>query len=158
MKTELKRSPLNLESGDGNFFLKPNGVFLLADDGTADITKSEDFQRSRNRVRAATQSGPLLLIDGKINSAFKEGSTNRFVRSGVGLIDSHTVVFVISNEPVNFWDFAQFFRDVLRCRKALYLDGAISKFYLPGYSAGGNGFGVLIGVAETSGLVKHAKH
>jgi uncharacterized protein YigE (DUF2233 family) len=155
----IERSPLNLGSGDGNFFLKPNGVFLVSDDGTAAIVRSEKFPRSRHGVRAATQSGPLLVIDGKINPAFKEGSANRFVRSGVGVIDSHTVIFAISNEPVNFWDFAHLFRDVLRCKNALYLDGAISKFYLPGTKfAEGEAFGVLIGVTENSWQAKQAQH
>jgi uncharacterized protein YigE (DUF2233 family) len=158
VEDRIERSPLNLGSGDGNFFLKPNGVFLVADDGTAAIVRGEKFSRSRHGVTAATQSGPMLVINGRINSAFKKGSANRFVRSGVGVVDSHTVVFAISNEPVNFWDFAQLFRDVLRCKDALYLDGVISRFYSPGTkSTGGKEFGVLIGVTENSGQVKHAQ-
>lgn len=155
----VERSPLNLLSGEGNFFLKPNGVFLVADEGAAAVVRSEDYSRSRRKVRVATQSGPLLVINGKINSAFKEGSANRYVRSGVGVIDSHTVVFAISNQPVNFWDFAHLFRDVLGCKNALYLDGAISKFYLSGAkSAEGQEFGVLIGVTENLWQPKQAQH
>ena len=146
----IERSPINLTKGEGNFFLKPNGVFLISGDGRAAIVPSENFSRFAQGVRAATQSGPLLVIDGRINSVFRAGSANRFVRSGVGVIDPHTVVFALSSKPVNFWDFARLFRDVLGCKNALYLDGAISKFYLPSKKefAGGGEFGVLIGVTE----------
>jgi uncharacterized protein YigE (DUF2233 family) len=146
----VERSPINLNNGDGNFFLKPNGVFLVSSGERAAVVRSERFARLNHGVRAATQSGPLLVIDGRINPAFKAGSTNRFVRSGVGVLDPHTVVFAISSEPVNFWDFAQLFRDVIGSKNALYLDGAISKFYVPGKQErpGEEQFGVVIGVTE----------
>jgi uncharacterized protein YigE (DUF2233 family) len=145
----VERSPINLNGGDGNFFLKPNGVFLISSDNTAAVVRSEKFPHLRG-VKSATQSGPLLVIDGKINPAFRAGSANRFVRSGVGVIDSHMVVFAVSSQPVNFWDFAHLFRDRLKCKNALYLDGAISQFFLPGRgeAAQRERFGVLIGVAE----------
>jgi uncharacterized protein YigE (DUF2233 family) len=41
------------------------------------------------------------------------------------------VVFVISESPVTFYEFASFFRDSLHCREALYLDGTISSLYAP---------------------------
>jgi uncharacterized protein YigE (DUF2233 family) len=146
----VERSPINLKSGDGNFFLKPNGVFVISHNGRAAIVRSEKFRGLDQGVSAATQSGPLLVIDGRVNPAFKRGSTNRFVRSGVGIIDPHTVVFAISNKAINFWDFAYLFRDVLGCKNALYLDGVISKFYLPGREAPEDrgDFGVLIAVTE----------
>jgi uncharacterized protein YigE (DUF2233 family) len=145
----VEKSPVNLAEGEGNFFLKPNGVFLVSSEGEAAIVTSERYARSQG-VRAATQSGPLLVIDGKINAAFKKGSFNRTVRSGVGVIDPHTVVFVISDQPVSFWEFSRLFRDDLRCKDALYLDGVISQFYDPAGKSSGNGseFGVLIGVTE----------
>jgi uncharacterized protein YigE (DUF2233 family) len=40
-------------------------------------------------------------------------------------------VIVISNTPVNLYDFAILFRDYLTCDNALYLDGVISKVYVP---------------------------
>lgn len=146
----VERSPINLRDGDGNFFLKPNGVFVMFDDGKPVIVRSDKYLHIGNAVRSATQSGPMLVIDGKINSAFKEGSTNRLIRSGVGVKDSHTVVFAISDRPVNFWDFANLFRDSLGCKNALYLDGVISKFYVPGADKLGHKeeFGVLIGATE----------
>lgn len=146
----VEQSPINLEAGEGNFFLKPNGAFLIYRDGKAAIVRSEKYLQLRRCVRAATQSGPLLLIDGQVNPAFNAGSTNRLIRSGVGVIDPHTVVFAVSSRPVNFWDFSLLFRDALKCKNALYLDGVISKFYVPGKteSARGEEFGVLIGVTK----------
>jgi uncharacterized protein YigE (DUF2233 family) len=148
----VERSPLNLQSGEGNFYLKPNGVFLVSADRTAAIVPSEEYAARGRDVDTATQSGPLLVVDGQINAAFTPGSNSRFVRSGVGVIDPHTVVFAISKKPVNFWDFSRLFRDVLGCRNALYLDGVISRFYVPGSDEFGEGgdFGVLIGVMEIS--------
>ncbi|MBI9098669.1 MAG: phosphodiester glycosidase family protein, partial [Spirochaetaceae bacterium] len=82
----------------------------------------------------ATQSGPLLVYSGVINRNFSRGSDNRFVRNGVGIFrenDTDLVIFAISNRPVNFYDFAHFFRDFLHCSDALYLDGHISAMFLP---------------------------
>lgn len=148
----VEQSPLNLSQGDGNFFLKPNGVFLITPDGKAAIVPSERYPRLRVGVSAATQSGPLLIVRGKINALFRAGSPNRLIRSGVGLIDPYTVVFAISNQPMNFWDFARLFRDEVKCKDALFLDGVISQFYLPNAQPlkAGKEFGVLIGVTKIS--------
>jgi uncharacterized protein YigE (DUF2233 family) len=43
--------------------------------------------------------------------------------------DDHTLVFVISNGPVTFYEFAVLFRDGLACDNALFLDGSISALY-----------------------------
>ncbi len=122
--------PLNLDDGAGNFFLKPNGVFLLTDAG-ARIVEASAFEAVPGAVRYATQSGPLLVSGGQIHPAFTPGSQNCRLRSGVG-VDAHgTVYLVISNGAVNFHDFATFFRDTLGCPDALYLDGGISDLYAP---------------------------
>ena len=96
--------PLEEGGGRGNFYLMPNGVFLLGDAGAA-ILETRDFHAYSPKVQQATQSGPLLLHKGKIHPAFTEGSVNTFIRSGVGIISPQKVVFAISNEPVNFYDF-----------------------------------------------------
>jgi len=120
--------PLNLGRGGGNFFLKPNGVFFVGD-RRAGIVESSRYARLRGRVRLATQSGPLLLSDGRIHPAFRAGSANVNLRSGVGVVTPSKVVFAISEDPVNFNDFALLFRDALHCSSALYLDGTISRMY-----------------------------
>jgi uncharacterized protein YigE (DUF2233 family) len=112
--------------------MKPNGVFLLSYSGNPLILPSEDYFKIDNKkIKLATQSGPLLVHNGEIHPNFNEGSASKFIRNGIGVIDKDTVVFAISNEPVNFYDFALLFKSRLNCQSALYLDGGISKMYLP---------------------------
>jgi uncharacterized protein YigE (DUF2233 family) len=122
-------SPLNLKQGNGNFYLQPNGVFFV-DDGGAGIVESTRYSCPLRDVRLATQSGPLLLIAGKTNPNFDASSKNRRLRSGIGLSGTHRVVFILSRDRVTFFEFAEMFR-ACGCSDALYLDGEISKFYLP---------------------------
>ena len=77
----------------------------------------------------ATQSGPLLVRGGQVHPAFDAGSKSRLLRNGVGVASPQTVVFVISEDPVNFYEFATLFRDRLHCPDALYLDGTISSLH-----------------------------
>jgi uncharacterized protein YigE (DUF2233 family) len=120
---------LNVGEGEGNFYLKPNGVFLIDDKG-ARVLATQDAARLNN-VSVATQSGPLLLQGGRIHPKFTPGSSNKAIRSGVGVLSPTKICFVISEQPVSFHDFASFFKNNLGCQDALYLDGAISKFYAP---------------------------
>ena len=124
-------SSLNLETRDGNFYWKPNGIFYVTDDG-AGIVESEKFEslNERGDVREATQSGPLLVIDGELNLDLKPDSQSVYVRNGIGVKSSNEVYIVISRDEVNLHDFASVFRD-LHCRSALYLDGCVSQMYLP---------------------------
>jgi uncharacterized protein YigE (DUF2233 family) len=111
----------------GNFYLKPNGVFYINEAG-AHITETSQYVAT-GYATLATQSGPMLVIDGRIHSAFNPDSQSRLFRNGVGVVTPQEVVFVISEEPVNFYEFALLFRDVLHCRNALFLDGTISSLY-----------------------------
>ena len=124
-----EESPLNLADGAGNFFLKPNGVFLVSDAGPR-VVESSEYPALAKGVRLATQSGPLLLRRGVVHPAFIPHSDSRKIRNGVG-VTGHTAVFVISEVPVNFHEFALYFRDVLHCRDALYLDGTVSALHSP---------------------------
>lgn len=126
---------LNTREDSGNFFLKPNAVFFLTETG-AGILESHAYQRrAPEKVLYATQSGPALVLQGKLHPAFREGSRNLASRrSGVGLLAPDRVVFAIANEPVNLHEFASFFRDELGCQDALYLDGVVSRMYLPALS------------------------
>lgn len=120
-------APLNLAEGKGNFFLKPNGVFVLDKNGPQ-VVEAGAYAAALKDVRLATQSGPMLVSEGKIHPAFNPDSISRFVRNGVGVADGK-VVFVISNVPVTFYELAEYFRDTLHCRNALYFDGAVSSMY-----------------------------
>lgn len=121
---------------DLNFYMLPNGVFFIDTTGKPGILEtkvfSDTFNSKRDAIQYATQSGPMLLINGKMHPSFNEGSSNVHIRSGVGIIDSTKVVFAISEKPVNFYDFAILFKDIFGCKNALYLDGAISQMYVKG--------------------------
>ncbi len=119
-------SPLNLASGSGNFFLKPNGVFWVDSDGRAGVTEAGAYARSDRAVRFASQSGPLLVAGGQMHPAILPDGTSRYIRNGVGIRSNGDVVLVISRTAVSLGAFAQLFRDTLDCPDALYLDGSVS--------------------------------
>ena len=139
-------SSLDTSSGSGNFYLKPNGVFYLTTDNTAAICTTPEF-KNNGKIKYATQSGPMLVINGQIHPAFKEGSPNKNIRNGVGILPDGAVLFVLSKQPVNFYDFANYFKKQ-GCMNALYLDGFVSRAYLPekDWVQLDGEFGVMIGV------------
>ncbi|TGE29947.1 hypothetical protein E5K02_03310 [Hymenobacter metallicola] len=141
-------NPLDTTRGAGNFYLKPNGVFYTTSDGQAQVCSTEQFRYSR-RIRYATQSGPLLLLHGRMHPAFRRGAANLNVRNGVGVLPNGQVVFAMSRQKVSLYEFADYFRR-LGCRNALYLDGFVSRTYLPakGWVQTDGDFGVLVGVTE----------
>ena len=135
----------------GNFYLQPNGVLLIRDQ-QADIVDTDRFAVERDKllpgVLFATQSGPILIQDGKINTTFSVGSENRLVRNAVCTTSLHDIVLALSRGPINFYEFAQFLRNKIGCTNALYLDGNISRMY-PGVGSDlGPDFGVLIAVTK----------
>jgi uncharacterized protein YigE (DUF2233 family) len=105
-----------------NFYKKPNGIFFLGKAG-AGILTTDAFTRERPDARFATQSGPMLVIQGRLHPALIPGSTDRTRRSGVGVCEGGQVRFAISETDVNFHAFARLFRDHLSCPNALFLDG-----------------------------------
>jgi uncharacterized protein YigE (DUF2233 family) len=119
---------LNMGFGFGNFYLKPNGVFIVSETG-AHIVESSEYRSLQLTPTLATQSGPLLLQGGQLNSHISPQGTSRLIRNGVGVVSANEAVFVISEDPVNFYDFAVLFRDRLHCADALYLDGNVSSLY-----------------------------
>lgn len=144
---EEKRA-LSTRDGPGNFHLKPNGVFWIDADGAAHVTATDDY---REKAAAfATQSGPMLVIDGAIHARFLPDSDSRKRRNGVGVRKDGIVVFAISDTPVTFHEFAAFFRDALLTPNALYLDGRISRLYAPaiGRFDPGVRMGPIVGVVE----------
>ena len=122
---------LNLRSGSGNFHLLPNGVFAQDEKGRLSITPSPKFAQRVPAPRWATQSGPMLLINGKVHPKFDANGPSQLIRNGVGIRDPRTAYFVISEDPVSFGRFARFFRDSLGCADALYLDGTVSSLWDP---------------------------
>lgn len=122
-----QRGKLNLREAKGNFYWKPNGVFFVNEAG-AQIVESSEYPKLASKVQLATQSGPLLVQHGNIHPEFKPEAISRLIRNGVGIAGDQ-VYFVISTKPVNFYEFARFFKDELKCTAALYLDGVVSAIY-----------------------------
>ena len=121
--------PINTEEGTGNFFLKPNGVFWFGD-GAVGVESTESYLKNARSPRFATQSGPMLVIDGVINPNFSKKSKNKNIRSGVCAMGEE-VLFILSTEDVTFYDLAQEFQ-AAGCNNALYLDGYLSDFWIDG--------------------------
>src|SRR5262249_38936101 len=126
---ELVRA--NTRSGFGNFHMKPNGVFYLAGNA-AGILETGAYLKERPAADLATQSGPMLVINGRLHPRFDAKSTSLKPRNGVGIRDAHTVLFAISDGEVSFAAFARLFRNGLGCNNALFLDGGTaSNLYVP---------------------------
>jgi uncharacterized protein YigE (DUF2233 family) len=133
-----------------NFYKQPNGVFYIAA-GKAAIVTTDRYVKDRPKVDFATQSGPMLVIDGKLHPAFRAGSLDQTRRSGVGLVNATQVVFVLSDDAVNFDEFARLFRDRLGCANALFLDGGFAPgIYAPEIgrndAPGHGGYGPIVAV------------
>lgn len=129
IENKQQKSPLNLQNGVGNFFLQPNGV-LAWNSHHAIIQTALSYKTSSFKADYATQSGPMLVINGQINSKFDANSVSNKIRNGVG-VKNNTLYFAITNSQINFYQFAAFFKNQLAIDNALYLDGTISSVYFP---------------------------
>ncbi|WP_425084884.1 phosphodiester glycosidase family protein [Ruegeria profundi] len=137
-------------AGPGNFGLLPNGVFCIRE-GRADVFETLTFVDQAPQCRFATQSGPMLVIDGELHPRFLPDSTSRYIRNGVGTsADGTRTVFAISDDYVTFHEFGRLFRDVLETPNALFLDGNISRMYERASNRSDIGFslGPIVGVVE----------
>ena len=137
-------------AGPGNFGLLPNGIFCISQ-GRAEVIETQAYLARDPGCTYATQSGPMLVIDGALHPRFLPDSTSRYVRNGVGTsADGTRAVFALSRGPVSFHAFARLFRDHLKLPQALYFDGNISRLYAPGLGRNDPGFdlGPIVGVAE----------
>lgn len=128
-------APLDTGEGEGNFYLKPNGVFFIDAEGRAGVMETQAFAASGIRPWLATQSGPMLVIDGAVHPRFLPDGSSRFIRNGVGVTADGAVVLAISRDPVSLGLFARAFRDQFSCPDALFLDGGISAFAANGRMA-----------------------
>ncbi len=137
--TQLKR--LSTANGPGNFSMKPNGVFYMTGK-SAGVLETKAFIAKKIDATFATQSGPMLVIDGKLHPRFKKDSDSLNRRNGVG-VKGRQVIFVLADDPVTFHQFARVFRDVLKTPNALYLDGSICRLYAPELNR--NDFGFSLG-------------
>ncbi|KQT12068.1 hypothetical protein ASG40_08105 [Methylobacterium sp. Leaf399] len=118
-------------NGPGNFHLKPNGIFYVKGE-RAGVMETGRYLKTNPKPDFATQSGPMLVVDGKIHPKISTDGPSQKIRNGVGVReDGRTAVFAISERPVTFGAFARLFKDDLGCRNALFLDGSVSSLYAP---------------------------
>ncbi len=120
----------DVREGASNFHLKPNGIFWIGE-GIAGVTETSRYLANPPAARFATQSGPMLVIDGRIHPKILPTGTSEKIRNGVCVRNGATVIFAISEEPITFHAFALLFRDALACSNALFLDGSVSSLYAP---------------------------
>lgn len=146
----FERMRLVPNAGPGNFGMLPNGVFCIGQD-RFDVIETKKFAQEQPECLYASQSGPMLVIDGALHPRFLKDGTSRYYRNGVGTDDAGQVAyFVISNRPVSFYEFGSFFKDVLGLGSALFFDGNISRLHAPhiGRSDFGRLLGPIVGVVE----------
>lgn len=149
-----EKSPITTQAGEGNFGMLPNGVFCTGGKHPYQVIESRAFAKTRPDCRLATQSGPMLVIDGELHPRFLVDSDSRYIRNGVGVSpDGQTAWFAISDRPVTFHEFGRLFRDGLKVRAALYFDGSISRLYAPGMNRAdfGRSMGPIIGLVDKAG-------
>src|SRR6202045_1207749 len=130
VEDKRKLHEADTRGGATNFHMKPNGVFWIGDKA-AGVTETSRYLANPPAARYATQSGPMLVVDGKIHPKIRPNGTSLKIRNGVGACDGGVVVFAIAEEPVTFNAFARLFRDGLDCQNALFLDGSVSSLYAP---------------------------
>jgi uncharacterized protein YigE (DUF2233 family) len=126
----VQSKKLNRRNGGGNFHLKPNGVFYVKD-GKPAVIETEAFAKSGIKPDFASQSGPMLVINGSIHPKLSPNGTSRKLRNGVGIDDQGKAVFVISDNAVTFWEMASLFKNDLKASNALFFDGTVSSLYAP---------------------------
>lgn len=123
---------LNREPGEGNFYMKPNGVFFGSASGGWRVLGSNTlFNTVGDRPEFGTQSGPLLLDGGKLHPDIQDDGPSKAIRNAVGVDGGGKAHFVIADAPVSFGQLARYFRDVLKVPNALYLDGQVSSLWDP---------------------------
>ncbi|MCY4304616.1 MAG: phosphodiester glycosidase family protein [Aestuariivita sp.] len=137
-------------AGPGNFGMLPNGVFCIQKE-RATVIESRQFVQQQMICDFATQSGPMLVIDGMLHPRFLENSNSLFRRNGVGTSHNGQIIFfAISEQPINFYTFGTLFRDVLNVQQALYFDGKVSRLFAPMHNRNDLGpwMGPIVGVIK----------
>ncbi|MFO6447383.1 phosphodiester glycosidase family protein [Erythrobacter sp. NE805] len=133
---------LDRGEGAGNFYMKPNGVFFGSGGSWKVMGSNTFFNTVGDRPEFGTQSGPLLLDNGKMHPEVQDNGPSKAIRNAVGVGPDGRAHFVISDTPVSFGQLARYYRDVLKVQNALYLDGAVSSLWDP---AGGRQDGGRVG-------------
>lgn len=136
-----------------NFHLYPNGVFYVDAAGKGGVVQTRRFFSDTiiRKAPVATQSGPMLVVDGQIHSSFSATSSNNKIRSGVGAYRSEILVFIASVESVSFYEISEFFLEFFECPNALFLDGQVSLMDIQGMEQPpSRRFGPMVSVTQKS--------
>ncbi|TDH39032.1 hypothetical protein E2A64_08090 [Pseudohoeflea suaedae] len=143
-------APVNTSGGFGNFFLKPNGIFYVDETGKPGVMETEAYVTAGIRPRIASQSGPMMVIDGQLHPRFLVAGTSTYTRNGIGVTPEGKVVMALSLDPVNFYGFAMAFKNAFDCPNALFFDGSVSALYADGtvYAEKREPAGTVIAVME----------
>ena len=128
--------PLNRKAGKGNFHIQPNGVFYI-EGGKARIQPTAAYQLGQHQPEWALQSGPMLLIDGKPNARFVKNLSSPHKRNAVCTTADGRLYFILTEDYNREGEWPSFHRFAealqhLGCHDALYLDGTLSGWYIPG--------------------------
>jgi len=110
---------------------KRNGVLFTNSKGKGawDIVPTEEWNGSGYY---AIQNGPILILDGQINQAFSEESTNRHsYRNGIGIDKSGKLHFILALNDTTFYELSKYMLDQ-GCIKAIFCDANISQVYMNG--------------------------
>ncbi|MDP5103360.1 MAG: phosphodiester glycosidase family protein [Erythrobacter sp.] len=146
---------LDRGNGTGNFYLKPNGVFFGTGSKWQVLGSNTFFNTVKDRPQFGTQSGPLMVVDGKLHPEIQDNGPSKAIRNGVGVDASGKAHFVISGAPISFGQLARYFRDEVKVTNALYLDGAVSSLWDPGTGrTDGGRVGPIIVVSKREGAVQ----
>lgn len=122
---------LDRGEGTGNFYMKPNGVFFGSGGSWRVMGSNTFFNTVGDRPEFGTQSGPLLLDNGKMHPEVQDNGPSKAIRNAVGVGADGRAHFVISDAPISFGQLARYYRDELKVANALYLDGAVSSLWDP---------------------------
>ena len=87
----------------GNFYLQPNGIFFITKNSVG-IMSTEKYLISKPNLMYATQSGPILFLNKKINTLFTKTSNNRLLRNAVCTLSNKEVLFAITKRDMNFYE------------------------------------------------------
>lgn len=136
------------KNSTGNFYIQPNGVFYITYDGKANIVSTNNYIYTEN-IRIATQSGPLLVLDGKVTSNVQNSKTSEIIRNGVGILPNGNIIFIVAIKEVSMLQFANIFKQY-NCITALNLDGGMADCYYPekGKLHGTKEFGPIICITK----------
>ena len=88
----------NTRGGQGNFHMKPNGVFWV-ENARAGVTETGSFAQDGAAFLRDAIGSDARLSAGASNPHIHADGTSEKIRNGVGVEDGHIVRFAISNGP-----------------------------------------------------------